>query len=89
MNDLLIGTWVLDPGTSNFDPNHRPSSATMIFERDADGSYRMTAEGVGQNGEQTPNRQKWPGGQAFPQAPQFASSSARFLQPPAQHVEAL
>ena len=44
-NDLFAGTWVLDAPASNFDPNHRPSEATMRFEPDGDG-YVMYAEGV-------------------------------------------
>ncbi len=38
MHDPFIGTWKLNPGKSQFDPNHRPSEATMRWELDADGT---------------------------------------------------
>ena len=31
MQDALSGTWKLIPEKSNFDPNHRPLAATMVF----------------------------------------------------------
>jgi hypothetical protein len=42
---------------SNFDPNHRPSEATLRFEREA-GGYLMLAEGVcdGKRVEEQPQR---------------------------------
>ncbi|HXX46093.1 MAG TPA: hypothetical protein VEJ38_15290 [Candidatus Acidoferrales bacterium] len=43
--DPFSGRWKLNPEKSNLDPNHRPSSATMHWERTSEG-YRMTAEGV-------------------------------------------
>ena len=47
--DPFDGTWMLNPQKSHFDPNHRPSKATMRWERTADG-YTMTAEGVAGDG---------------------------------------
>jgi hypothetical protein len=47
--DPFDGTWKLNPEQSHFDPNHRPSKATMHWERTADG-YTMTAEGIAGDG---------------------------------------
>lgn len=44
-SDFFSGTWDLNPGDSNFDPNHRPTAATLRFEA-VDGGYLMFAEGV-------------------------------------------
>lgn len=46
MSDPFVGTWTLDPARSTFDPNHRPTSATLVFTLEAEGNYVMTAEGV-------------------------------------------
>jgi hypothetical protein len=35
----------MNPARSNFDPNHRPSEATLRFEQE-EGGYLMLAEGV-------------------------------------------
>ena len=43
--DPFAGTWKMDAQGSKFDPNHRPTEATMRFEPDGDG-YVMHAEGV-------------------------------------------
>jgi hypothetical protein len=43
--DPFAGTWKMNPQRSKFDPNHRPSEATMRFEPASDG-YVMHAEGV-------------------------------------------
>ena len=45
-HDPFIGTWRLDPQRSEFDPNHRPSDATMTFAQEPDGHYVLTAEGT-------------------------------------------
>jgi hypothetical protein len=37
MRDLFIGTWTLNLQRSLFDPNHRPTSGTLVFERDHQG----------------------------------------------------
>jgi hypothetical protein len=44
--DPFIGTWKLNPGRSDFDPNHRPTDAVMVWEREPGGHYLMTAEGT-------------------------------------------
>jgi hypothetical protein len=48
--DPFVGTWTLDPSKSEFDPNHRPASATLVFEIDADGHHVMKAEGTRPDG---------------------------------------
>ena len=45
-SDAFVGTWKLNPANSDFDPNHRPTDAVMVWDRQADGSYTMTAEGT-------------------------------------------
>ena len=47
--DPFDGTWQLNPEKSHFDPNHRPSNATMRWECTSDG-YTMTAEGIAGDG---------------------------------------
>ena len=47
--DPFDGTWKLNPEKSHFDPNHRPSNATMRWECTSDG-YTMTAEGIAGDG---------------------------------------
>jgi hypothetical protein len=49
--DPFVGTWRLDPARSQFDPNHRPLSATMTFTLEADGAYLLRAEGTKEGGE--------------------------------------
>jgi hypothetical protein len=56
MQDPLTGTWKLNPGRSEFDPNHRPSEGTMILELTPEGHYALTAEGVTENGEKCKER---------------------------------
>ena len=56
MPDPLVGTWKLNPGRSEFDPNHQPSAGTMILELTPDGHYALTAEGVTERGEKCTNR---------------------------------
>jgi hypothetical protein len=51
MHDPFVGTWKLNPGRSEFDPNHRPSEATMRWELEADGGYLLLAEGIDEKGE--------------------------------------
>ena len=57
MTDPFAGTWKMNPGKSNFDPNHRPTEGTMRFEAQTDG-YLMRAEGVcdGKRVEEQPQR---------------------------------
>lgn len=47
--DPFDGTWKLNPEKCQFDPNHRPSNATMRWEYTSDG-YTMTAEGIAGDG---------------------------------------
>lgn len=49
--DPLVGTWTLNPGNSQFDANHRPQAATLVIERDADGTYVIKAEGISEKGQ--------------------------------------
>ena len=44
-HDPFAGTWTMAPDRSAFDANHRPSEATLLFEREPDG-YVMYAEGI-------------------------------------------
>lgn len=69
MQDPFVGTWVLNPAKSEFDPNHRPTEATIVFELHADGHYLMRAEGV-HNGKKVAERpQKFvPDGKDYPVA---------------------
>jgi hypothetical protein len=53
--DLFSGTWILNPAKSAFDPNHRPTQATMRFERNPEG-YRMTASGTKEDGQHVEER---------------------------------
>jgi hypothetical protein len=56
MQDPFVGTWKLNPARSQFDPNHRPSEGTMLWELDAAGFYVMRAEGVNAKGEKVSER---------------------------------
>lgn len=56
MQNALIGTWKLNPAKSEFDPNHRPSAGTMVFELTPEGHYSLTAEGVNEKGEKCKER---------------------------------
>ena len=40
MQDAFVGTWKLNPERCEFDPNHRPTSGTLVFARDAQGQVR-------------------------------------------------
>jgi hypothetical protein len=51
MQDPFVGTWILSPARSNFDPNHQPADAVMIFEMDAEGRYTLRAQGTKESGE--------------------------------------
>jgi hypothetical protein len=51
-HDPLVGTWVLNPSRSQFDANHRPQAGTLVIERDDQGRYLITAEGIGEKGQQ-------------------------------------
>lgn len=49
--DPFVGTWALNRDKSEFDPNHRPSSGTIVFELDGEGFYLMKAHGTNAKGE--------------------------------------
>lgn len=68
MSDPFIGTWNLNPGRCEFDPNHPPTSGALVFERDAEGRYVMKADGTGANGQKVVERPQTfiPDGAAHP-----------------------
>lgn len=76
MQDPFVGTWRLNPGSSTFDPNHRPREGTMRWQLDADGHYLLTAEGTNEKGEKCTERpQRFiPDGEAHP-VPDFPGLS--------------
>jgi hypothetical protein len=45
MKNSFVGTWKLNVEKSEFDANHHPTAATMVFELDAQGHYLLRAEG--------------------------------------------
>lgn len=67
-SDPFVGTWTLNPEKSQFDPNHRPTQGTMVFELDAEGVYLMKAEGLTAKGEKVAERpQRFiPDGKLYP-----------------------
>src|SRR5260370_42576086 len=48
--DPFSGTWKANHEKSEFDPDHRPSEATIYLERDAQG-YKLRAEGIRSDGQ--------------------------------------
>lgn len=78
MSDLFVGTWQLNPDRCEFDPNHRPTSGTLVFERDARGHYLMKAEGTSAKGQKVTERPQTfiPDGEPHP-VPDFPGLSAR------------
>ena len=77
MNDPFVGTWKLNAGNSQFDPNHRPSGGTMVFELDAQGRYLMKAEGTDAQGRHVAERPQTmiPDGKPYP-LPDFPGLTA-------------
>lgn len=79
--DPFVGTWTLDTTQSQFDKNHRPTSALMVFEVDAAGHYRMTAEGTDGKGQRVTERPQRliPDGRdyPFPDFPGLAVNTVR------------
>lgn len=51
MQDLFVGTWILNVKKSEFDANHRPQAGTMVIELDEQGYYSQKAEGINEKGE--------------------------------------
>ncbi|HEX6323508.1 MAG TPA: hypothetical protein VFZ36_07275 [Vicinamibacterales bacterium] len=68
MTDPFVGTWILNPAASEFDPNHRPSRGKMTLGRNAEGAYLLTAEGVNAKGETVSERPQTfvPDGRPYP-----------------------
>ena len=90
MRDPFVGTWKLNPGRSHFDPNHRPTEATMQWELRADGSYDMRASGTSQKGEPVTERPQRliPDGQPYP-VPDFPGLSAVTSRPDANTIHGM
>jgi len=90
MQEPFVGTWKLNLEQSEFDPNHRPSSGTMVFELDPQGHYLMMAEGTNARGQKIAERpQKFvPDGQEHP-VPDFPGLVAVCTRPEpnAMHAE--
>jgi hypothetical protein len=89
MPDLFVGTWKLNPERCEFDPNHRPTSGTLVFERDAQGHYLMKAEGTNGKGEKVTERPQTliPDGEPRPVL-DFPGLSARTTQPSPHELRA-
>ena len=81
MSDLFVGTWTLNPERCEFDPNHRPTSGRLVFERDGRGHYLMRAEGTSAKGEKVAERPQTliPDGEPHP-VPDFPGLSSRVTQ---------
>jgi hypothetical protein len=89
MSDPFIGTWNLNPGRCEFDPNHRPTSGALVFERDTEGRYVMKAEGTAANGQKVVERPQTfiPDGEARPIA-EVPGLRARTTQPGPRELHA-
>ena len=68
MQDPFVGTWKLSPAKSQFDPNHRPTDATMHWHMESDGSYLMLAEGTDEHGQRHSEKPQrlFPDGRPYP-----------------------
>jgi hypothetical protein len=86
MSDPFVGTWSLNPKRSAFDPNHKPSEATMTWKLETDGTYVLLAAGVDAKGERCEEKPQrlHPDGVAYPVEgfPGLASVTTR----PNQHT---
>ena len=89
MSDPFIGTWKLNSERCEFDPNHRPRSGTLVFERDGEGRYVMKAEGTAANGQRVVERPQTfvPDGEARPIA-DFPGLRTRATQPSPRELHA-
>ena len=56
MQDPFVGTWTLNVGQSQLDPNYVARAGRVVFERDSDTGYLMKAEGVTEAGESVAER---------------------------------
>jgi hypothetical protein len=79
----------MNPGKSQFDVNHRPSAASMIFELTPEGHYRLTAEGINEKGEKCAERPAIliPDGNDHP-VPEFPGLTSRVHRPDSRTVAA-
>ena len=89
MTDPFVGTWTLNPGRCNFDPNHQPKSGTLVFERNAEGNYLMKGEGTDAKGQKVAERQQTfiPDGEPRPIV-DFPGLSARTTRPNPRELHA-
>jgi hypothetical protein len=89
MSDPFVGTWKLNPERCEFDPQHRPRSGALVFERDAEGRYVMKAEGTDANGQTVVERPQTliPDGEARP-ITEFPGLRSRASQPRARELHA-
>jgi len=55
MKAPFVGSWKLNPRRSQFNLGHRPTNATMCWERTGEG-YVMTAEGITPDGKAVKER---------------------------------
>ena len=81
-HDPLVGTWSLNPSRSQFDANHRPQAATLVIERDDQGRYLITAEGIGEKGQKVTEKPQTlvPDGQTRP-LPDFPGLAVTSMRP--------
>ena len=68
MHDPFVGTWKLNPGRSQFDPNHQPREATMRWQIESDVGYLLLAEGLDEKGAHVAEKPQklFPDGRGYP-----------------------
>jgi hypothetical protein len=90
MQEPFVGTWKLNPERSQFDANHRPASGSMVFERNAEGQYLMTAEGTNAQGHKVRERPQTltPDGKGYP-VPDFPGLVAVTSRPDPHTIQAV
>jgi hypothetical protein len=89
MQDPFVGTWILKPADSHYDPNHKPRAATMRLSIDGSGAYLLDAEGINEKGETCRERQQRlvPDGREYP-IPDFPGLSTVTTRPDARTLRA-
>lgn len=86
--DRHAGTWKLNHAKSTFDPNHRPSAATMVFSIDSDGHYVLTAEGIANDKKVAERPVRFiPDGKEYP-LPGFEGLKTVYTRPDANTIRA-